>query len=83
MASGVRPRHRSQPAPLDPEPLLDLLRWSADYYRNAPGEVIAAALPAALRAGAALAVGVDHPRLEFRIDDVPQTLHESLLADLH
>ena len=38
---------------------------------------------AALRAGAALAVGVDHPRLEFRIDDVPQTLHESLLADLH
>jgi hypothetical protein len=38
---------------------------------------------AALRAGAALAVGVDHPRLMLRIDDVPQTLHESLLADLH
>ena len=38
---------------------------------------------AALRAGAVLAVGVDHPRLKLRIDDVPQTLHESLLADLH
>lgn len=38
---------------------------------------------AALRAGAALAVGVDHPRVMLRIDDVPQTLHESLLADLH
>lgn len=38
---------------------------------------------AALRTGAALAVGVDHPRLKLRIDDVPETLHESLLADLH
>ena len=38
---------------------------------------------AALRAGAALAVGVDHPRLTLRVDDVPETLHESLLADLH
>ncbi len=37
----------------------------------------------ALRAGAALAVGVDHPQLKLRADDVPQTLHESLLADLH
>jgi len=36
---------------LDPG-LLDLLRWSAEYYRHAPGEVIAAALPAPLRAGA-------------------------------
>jgi primosomal protein N' (replication factor Y) (superfamily II helicase) len=36
---------------LDPV-LLDLLRWSADYYRHPPGEVIAAALPAALRSGA-------------------------------
>ena len=32
--------------------LLELLRWSADYYHHAPGEVIAAALPAPLRAGA-------------------------------
>ena len=32
--------------------LLELLRWSADYYRHAPGEVIAAALPAPLRTGA-------------------------------
>jgi primosomal protein N' (replication factor Y) len=36
---------------LDPA-LLDLLRWSADYYRHPPGEVIAAALPVQLRAGA-------------------------------
>ncbi|HQR23901.1 MAG TPA: primosomal protein N' [Steroidobacteraceae bacterium] len=32
-------------------PLLDLLRWAADYYRHPPGEVIAAALPAPLRTG--------------------------------
>ena len=37
---------------LDP-PLLELLRWAADYYRHPPGEVIAAALPAALRTGGA------------------------------
>ena len=40
--------------PVFDEPLLELLRWSADYYRHAPGEVIAAALPAALRAGASM-----------------------------
>jgi primosomal protein N' (replication factor Y) len=40
--------------PVFDEPLLELLRWSADYYRHPPGEVIAAALPAALRAGAAM-----------------------------
>jgi hypothetical protein len=38
---------------------------------------------AALRAGAPLAVGVDHPQLRLRVDDVPQAMHESLLADLH
>lgn len=38
---------------------------------------------AALRAGAPLAVGVDHPQLRLRVDDVPQSMHESLLADLH
>jgi primosomal protein N' (replication factor Y) len=31
--------------------LLDLLRWSADYYRHPLGEVISTALPVALRAG--------------------------------
>jgi len=40
--------------PVFDEHLLELLRWSADYYRHAPGEVIGAALPAALRAGAAM-----------------------------
>lgn len=38
---------------------------------------------AALRAGAALAIGVDHPVLKLRVDDVPEILHESLLADLN
>jgi len=41
---------------LDAEPVFDeatleLLRWAADYYHHPIGEVIAAALPAALRAG--------------------------------
>jgi len=37
--------------PVLDESLLGLLRWSADYYHHPPGEVIAAALPAALRSG--------------------------------
>lgn len=37
----------------------------------------------ALRAGAALALGVDHPKQKIRVDHIPETLHESLLADLH
>jgi len=41
---------------LDAQPLLDpglvaLLQWTASYYHHPPGEVMAAALPAALRAG--------------------------------
>ena len=44
-------------AVIDPQPvldagLLDLLRWAADYYRHPIGEVVAAALPVALRGGA-------------------------------
>jgi primosomal protein N' (replication factor Y) (superfamily II helicase) len=35
---------------LDPE-LLQLVRWSASYYQQAPGEAFAAALPALLRRG--------------------------------
>ena len=43
---------------LDESPLLDAelmtsLRWAADYYQHPIGEVVAAALPAALRRGAA------------------------------
>jgi len=42
---------------LDSEPVLDqaaleLLRWAADYYHHPIGEVIAAAIPKSLRAGA-------------------------------
>ena len=49
-------RLRRITALLDPKPLfdaalLDLLRWTASYYQHPPGEVYAAALPAALRAG--------------------------------
>ncbi|HET7204747.1 MAG TPA: primosomal protein N' [Steroidobacteraceae bacterium] len=41
---------------IDDEPvlepaLLELLRWSAEYYRHPVGEVVSAALPAALRSG--------------------------------
>lgn len=50
-------RLKSALAVIDDEPILDpvlleLLRWSAEYYRHPPGEVIAAALPVALRTGA-------------------------------
>ena len=50
-------RLKSALALIDDEPvldatLLDLLRWSAEYYRHPPGEVVAAALPVALRDGA-------------------------------
>jgi primosomal protein N' (replication factor Y) len=43
-------------AAIDDEPVLDaalleLLRWAAEYYRHPVGEVIAAALPVALRSG--------------------------------
>jgi primosomal protein N' (replication factor Y) len=50
---------RSVIAAVDAEPtfdaaLLQLLLWSADYYRHPVGEVLAAAMPAPLRTGAAL-----------------------------
>ena len=50
---------RSAFAAVDEEPtfdaaLLQLLLWAADYYRHPVGEVIAAALPVQLRAGAPL-----------------------------
>ncbi len=50
---------RRAQALLDATPVFDatlfaLLQWSADYYRHPLGEVLAAALPASLRTGAAL-----------------------------
>jgi len=50
---------RSIHACIDTEPVFDpqllkLLLWSAEYYRHPVGEVLAAALPASLRAGAPL-----------------------------
>jgi primosomal protein N' (replication factor Y) (superfamily II helicase) len=52
-ASALKPVHQV----LDTTPVLDralmqLLRWTADYYHHPLGEVIAAALPRALRDGA-------------------------------
>jgi len=54
---------------------LELLRWSADYYRHPVGEVIAAAMPVALRRGAALAV----EEISWRL--TPGS-HERALAEL-
>lgn len=57
-AASAVPAERLRPAErlLDREPLLSdevlgLLRWAADYYHHPPGEVLAAALPVALRQG--------------------------------
>ena len=49
---------------LDAKPVLDrsaveLLRWAADYYHHPIGEVIAAAIPKALRDGAPTADSLD------------------------
>ena len=44
---------------LDPS-LLELLLWSAEYYRHPPGEVLSAALPGALRTGAAAFQTAEH-----------------------
>jgi primosomal protein N' (replication factor Y) len=48
--------------PLFDPPALELLRWTAEYYHHPLGEVIAAALPRALRDGAPL-----EPRGEFLV----------------
>ncbi len=52
---------------LDATPLIDsalmqLLRWTADYYHHPLGEVIAAALPRALRDGAPCAARIEYWR---------------------
>ncbi|MGH8295554.1 MAG: primosomal protein N' [Steroidobacteraceae bacterium] len=62
MAAGSQlPEERLKPVlePLDPQPVFDaamlgLLCWAADYYHHPIGEVLAAALPKALRLGAAI-----------------------------
>src|SRR5258706_1178046 len=64
---------------LDREPLLaadllELLQWTASYYHHPPGEVIAAAIPAALRAGqSALA---QEPWLEITAAGLRANLNE-------
>ena len=40
------------------------------------------AMVAALKAGAGLAAGIDHPAGRQRIDAVPEVVRESLVADL-
>jgi primosomal protein N' (replication factor Y) len=56
---------------IDAEPVFDialfaLLQWSAEYYRHPLGEVLAAALPGALRDGASL--NVEHEAWQLTID---------------
>lgn len=57
------------------QPLLELLKWSADYYRHPIGEVIAAAMPTSLRQGAPLRID----ETLWRLTTVGQ---ESALAQL-
>jgi primosomal protein N' (replication factor Y) (superfamily II helicase) len=50
---------------LDPQPIFDpptlaLLGWAADYYHHPVGEVLATALPKALRLGAAIDAAEEH-----------------------
>jgi len=66
---------------IDAEPLLDesimaLLEWAADYYRHAPGEVIAAALPGLLRKGGA----VDATELIWQATELGRDLDIEALA---
>jgi primosomal protein N' (replication factor Y) len=60
-AGSALPEERLKPVleRLDPQPIFDaatlsLLCWAADYYHHPIGEVLAAALPKALRLGAAM-----------------------------
>ena len=48
--------------PVFDEVLMKLLRWSADYFHHAPGEVFATALPALLRGSRPLPSAPEHWR---------------------
>ncbi len=66
---------------IDTEPvfdkvLLELLVWSADYYRHPVGEVLAAALPVALRKGA----GVESTERTWRLTPAGQQDAETLVT---
>jgi len=37
----------------------------------------------ALKGGATLAAGVDHPNYDYHIDDIPSPVRDSLISDLH
>ena len=50
--------------PLLDEPLIDLLRWCWNYYKHAPGEVVASALPPALKKAKGVVPG---PPSTFRL----------------
>ncbi|HUR40056.1 MAG TPA: primosomal protein N' [Verrucomicrobiae bacterium] len=59
---GTGIQYKSIAAVLDAEPLLptellDLCRWAAGYYQHPIGEVLATALPSALRQGGATRIG--------------------------
>lgn len=65
-------------APLFDEPLLRLLRWTAQYYHHPLGEVIAAATPKALREGAPAVSQQEY----WRICDSAPPAVEMALGDL-
>jgi hypothetical protein len=54
-------------------------KTSAVHFLRFP---LTAAMTAALRRGAGIAVGVRHPALEFTVDPLAEVARESLLADL-
>ncbi len=62
-------------AALFDEPLLHLLRWTAQYYHHPLGEVIAAAIPKALREGSAAAPQRECWRLR---DNAPSAIDAAL-----
>jgi len=43
---------------------------------------LAPALISAVKAGAPIAIGIDHPALSYRVDPVPEAIRASLAADL-
>jgi primosomal protein N' (replication factor Y) (superfamily II helicase) len=59
-ASALKPVHQVLDiTPVVDRVLMQLLRWTADYYHHPLGEVIAAALPRALRDGAPAAARIE------------------------
>ena len=61
--------------------IIDIVLERQQLERESKLELPAAAIQA-LRAGAGLSAGVDHPGLTVRVEAIPELLRESLIADL-